>query len=60
MVGERVSGKSVIWRQGSHPFIPPIPGINDVDYLTTDNFSNLKGTSSTFGYHMVEVLFPLS
>ena len=40
--GERVSGKSVILATGSHPFIPPIPGINDVDYLTTDNFFNLK------------------
>ena len=39
---ERVSGKSVILATGSHPFIPPIPGINDVDYLTTDNFFNLK------------------
>lgn len=27
---------------GSHPFIPPIPGINDVNYLTTDSFFNLK------------------
>ena len=40
--GERVSGKSVILATGSHPFIPPIPGINDVDYLTTDSFFNLK------------------
>lgn len=40
--GERVSGKSVILATGSHPFIPPISGINDVDYLTTDNFFNLK------------------
>ena len=40
--GERVSGKSVILATGSHPFIPPIPGINDVNYLTTDSFFNLK------------------
>ena len=40
--GERVSGKSVILATGSHPFIPPISGINDVDYLTTDSFFNLK------------------
>ena len=31
--GERVSGKSVILATGSHPFIPPISGINDVTVI---------------------------
>ncbi|MCU9533449.1 dihydrolipoyl dehydrogenase [Streptococcus sp. CSL10205-OR2] len=36
------SGKNIILATGSHPFIPPINGIDKVSYLTTDTFFDLK------------------
>lgn len=39
--GEKVTGKDVVLATGSHPFVPPIPGVNEVDYLTTDDFFEL-------------------
>ena len=32
----------VLLATGSHPFVPPIPGIESVDYLTTDTFFDLR------------------
>lgn len=40
--GREFSGKDVILAMGSYPFIPPIPGIKNVDYLTTDEFFSVK------------------
>ena len=40
--GEKISGKDVILATGSHPFIPPINGIDTAAYLTTDSFFELK------------------
>ncbi|MFW7418815.1 dihydrolipoyl dehydrogenase [Vagococcus fluvialis] len=33
---------NVLLATGSKPFVPPIPGIESVDYLTTDTFFNLN------------------
>lgn len=32
----------ILLATGSKPFVPPIPGIENVDYLTTDTFFDLK------------------
>lgn len=34
--------KDILLATGSRPFVPPIKGLDDVDYLTTDTFFNLK------------------
>ncbi|WP_203264448.1 dihydrolipoyl dehydrogenase [Streptococcus uberis] len=37
-----ISAKHVILATGSHPFVPPIKGIDQVSYLTTDTFFDLN------------------
>lgn len=42
-VGDRViSTKSIIISTGARPFVPPIEGLNDVGYLTSDNVWELE------------------
>jgi len=36
--GEQYGAKKVVIATGSSPMIPPIPGLEDVPYLTNDNF----------------------
>ena len=40
--GKEISGKDVILATGSYPFVPPIKGLGQVDYLTTDTFFDLR------------------
>lgn len=41
-VGERsITTKSIIIAAGARPFVPPIPGLDQVDYLTSDNIWEL-------------------
>ena len=40
--GKEISGKDVILATGSYPFVPPIKGLEQVDYLTTDTFFDLR------------------
>ncbi|RAC80042.1 dihydrolipoyl dehydrogenase, partial [Burkholderia multivorans] len=39
---QSLKAKDIILATGSQPFVPPIEGIEDVDYLTTDTFFNLQ------------------
>jgi len=39
---ENISGKKIFIGTGARPLIPPIKGIEDVDYLTNENVFNLK------------------
>jgi len=39
---ERISGKDILLATGSKPFVPPIKGLEEIDYLTTDTFFDLK------------------
>lgn len=42
-VGDRViTTKNIIIASGARPFVPPIPGLNDIDYLVSDNLWDLK------------------
>lgn len=42
-VGDRdIRTKSIIIAAGARPFVPPIQGINDIDYLTSDNVWELE------------------
>jgi len=42
-VGDRdIRTKSIIIAAGARPFVPPIEGINDIDYLTSDNVWELE------------------
>ena len=39
---ERLSARSIVIATGARPFVPPIPGIEDVGYLTSDNVWALR------------------
>ena len=39
---ETYQGKDIILATGSKPFVPPIKGLDNVDYETTDTFFDLK------------------
>ena len=39
---EVIRGEKILLCTGSRPFIPPIPGLEEVGYLTSDNFFELK------------------
>ena len=42
-VGDRlISTKSIIIAAGARPFVPPIEGLDQVDYLTSDNIWDLR------------------
>ena len=42
-VGNRIlTTRSIVVATGARPFVPPITGIDQVDYLTSDNVWNLK------------------
>ena len=39
---QRLTTRSIVIATGSQPFVPPIPGIEEVGYLTSDNVWNLR------------------
>ncbi|WP_300453628.1 FAD-dependent oxidoreductase [Accumulibacter sp.] len=39
---ERISTRSIVIATGARPFVPPIPGIEEVGYLTSDNVWELR------------------
>jgi pyruvate/2-oxoglutarate dehydrogenase complex dihydrolipoamide dehydrogenase (E3) component/uncharacterized membrane protein YdjX (TVP38/TMEM64 family) len=39
---ERLSARSIVIATGARPFVPPIPGIEEVGYLTSDNVWELR------------------
>ncbi len=39
---EKLSTRSIVIAAGARPFVPPIPGIEEVGYLTSDNVWNLR------------------
>jgi pyruvate/2-oxoglutarate dehydrogenase complex dihydrolipoamide dehydrogenase (E3) component/uncharacterized membrane protein YdjX (TVP38/TMEM64 family) len=39
---ERISTRSIVIAAGARPFVPPIPGIEEVGYLTSDNVWDLR------------------
>jgi len=39
---ERLTTRSVVLATGARPFVPPIPGIDDVGYLTSDTVWSLR------------------
>jgi pyruvate/2-oxoglutarate dehydrogenase complex dihydrolipoamide dehydrogenase (E3) component/uncharacterized membrane protein YdjX (TVP38/TMEM64 family) len=40
--GRRLSTRSIIIATGSSPMVPPIPGLDGIDYLTTDTLWSLE------------------
>lgn len=40
--GERINGKNIVLSCGARPLIPPIEGVEDVDYLTNETLLELK------------------
>lgn len=40
--GARISAKRFIIASGSHPLVPPIEGLKDVDYLTNENVFDIE------------------
>jgi pyruvate/2-oxoglutarate dehydrogenase complex dihydrolipoamide dehydrogenase (E3) component/uncharacterized membrane protein YdjX (TVP38/TMEM64 family) len=39
---KRLTTRSIVIATGARPFVPPIPGIDDVGYLTSDTIWNLR------------------
>jgi pyruvate/2-oxoglutarate dehydrogenase complex dihydrolipoamide dehydrogenase (E3) component/uncharacterized membrane protein YdjX (TVP38/TMEM64 family) len=37
-----MTSRSIVIAAGARPFVPPIPGLDKVDYLTSDNIWNLR------------------
>jgi len=37
-----ISARSIVIAAGARPFVPPIPGLDKIDYLTSDNVWNLR------------------
>ena len=40
--GKTLTTKNIIVATGARPFVPPIPGLDQVDYLTTDNLWEIR------------------
>ena len=47
---ETYQAKDIILATGSQPFIPPIDGLDQVNYETTDTFFDLEATKTVSGY----------
>ncbi|WP_053360858.1 dihydrolipoyl dehydrogenase [Bacillus sp. FJAT-27251] len=55
---EKLRGKDLLLATGSRPFIPPIKGLDQVNYVTTDTFFDLKelpGTMAIIGGGVISV-----
>ena len=39
---QKLKGKDILLATGSKPFIPPIKGLEAIDFMTTDTFFNIK------------------
>ena len=42
VAGKKLTTKNIIIATGARPFVPPIPGLDQVSYLTTDNIWELR------------------
>ncbi len=40
--GRMLTTKNIVVATGARPFVPPIPGLDKIDYLTSDNIWNLN------------------
>ncbi|MDG1286973.1 MAG: FAD-dependent oxidoreductase [Rickettsiales bacterium] len=40
--GEKITARAIIVATGARPLVPPIPGLKDIDYLTSDTLWDLK------------------
>ena len=38
----RISSRAIVIATGAHPFVPPIPGLEEIDFLTSDNLWSLQ------------------
>ncbi|MDD5413184.1 MAG: FAD-dependent oxidoreductase, partial [Methylobacter sp.] len=43
-----ITTRSIIIAAGAHPFVPPIPGLDEINYLTSDNIWNLRELPKRF------------
>ena len=46
--GERVTGRRIVLATGAAPFVPPIPGLDAVDVLTSENLWSLDALPPRF------------
>ena len=40
--GKRISARSIVLATGAEPAVPPIPGLQEIEYLTSDNLWDLQ------------------
>ncbi len=45
--GRRISARQIVIASGARPFVPPIPGLNTIDYLTSDSLWGLEQQPSS-------------
>ncbi len=45
--GKTLTTRSIVIATGARPFVPPIPGLDSVDFLTSDNIWNLRKQPKT-------------
>lgn len=62
--GRHITGKNILLATGGHPFIADIPGLDKVDYLTTDTIFNMTALPEKFvtiggGIIAIELAFAL-
>ncbi len=47
--GRRLTTAHIVVASGARPFVPPIPGLDQLDYLTSDNFWELRAAAPAPG-----------
>lgn len=62
---EKIKGRDILLATGGKPFIPPIKGLDKVNYLTTDSFFDMKKLPTTMliiggGVISVELAFAMA
>lgn len=62
--GKKITGKDVLLATGGYPFIAKIPGLENIDYLTTDTIFNMREIPDKFitiggGVIAIELAFAL-
>lgn len=48
VAGKQISTRNIVLATGARPNVPPIPGLNEIDYVTSDSIWNLQELPKRF------------